>query len=352
MNALIVRTLIFKDLKLYFSNQFFAFVTFLGLVAYVGIFYLMPSSVDEELDLGLYIPEIPPALQEFIEEEEIKFVQFDSDEALQAAVLTGDLPAGYSFPENAMQALMEGQNAQVNLYFSSDIPEEFKEVYELVLDDFGFLLSNRMVDIEVTEVVMGPDMAGEQIAPRQRMLPLLAIFVLMIETLGIASLISSELVGGTLQALLVTPLTVEGLFVGKGIFGTLFAFVQVALLMALTGGLNESPLLILTALLLGSLLVTGIGFLMASVSRDLLSVMAWGILVILVLAIPSFVVLLPGIASNWIKLIPSHYLVDTVYRVINFGAGWSDVVTNLAILLGFSLIFMALGIFSLRRKLR
>jgi ABC-2 type transport system permease protein len=122
--------------------------------------------------------------------------------------------------------------------------------------------------------------------------------------------------------------------------------------MALTGGLKDSPVLILTALLLGSLLVTGIGFLMASVSRDLLSVMAWGVLAILILAIPSFVVLLPGIASDWIKLIPSHYLVDTVFRVVNFGAGWTDVAYNLIILLGFSLAFMALGIFALRRKLR
>ena len=52
----------------------------------------MPSSVDEDLDLGLYIPEIPPVLQEFIDKEEITFVQFDSDEALQAAVLEGDIP--------------------------------------------------------------------------------------------------------------------------------------------------------------------------------------------------------------------------------------------------------------------
>jgi ABC-2 type transport system permease protein len=195
-------------------------------------------------------------------------------------------------------------------------------------------------------------MSGDQIAPRARMLPLLAIFVLMIETLGLASLISSELHGGTLRALLVTPLTVEGLFLAKGIFGTLFAFVQVALLMALTGGLNQSPILILTTLLIGSALVTGIGFLMASVSRDLLSVMAWGILVILILAIPSFVIMLPGIASEWIKLIPSYYLVDTVFRVINFEAGWSDVAINLIALLGFTLLFMVLGIYTLRRKLR
>jgi ABC-2 type transport system permease protein len=352
MNRLIIRTLILKDLKLFFSNQFFALVTFLGLFAYIGIFYLMPASVDEELDLGLYIPEIPAMLQDFIEKEEISFVQFDSDEALQDAILAGDLPAGYSFPEGSMEALMLGEDAQVNLYFSSDIPEEFKEVYKLVLDDFGFLLSDTMVDIEVTEVVFGPDMAGEQIAPRHRMLPLMAIFVLMIETLGIASLISAELVGGTLRALLVTPLTVVGLFAGKGIFGTLFAFVQAAVLMAFTGGLSNAPLLILTVLLLGSMLVTGIGFLMASVSRDLLTVMAWGILVILVLAIPSFVLLIPGIASDWIKLIPSYYLVDTVYRVINFDAGWSDVVFNLLALLGFSLVFMVLGVYALRRKLR
>ena len=81
-----------------------------------------------------------------------------------------------------------------------------------------------------------------------------------------------------------------------------------------------------------------------------MSVMAWGMLAILLLGLPAFTILVPGLASNWIKLIPSYYLVDTVYRVINFGAGWGDVAGNLVWLVFYAAAFMALGVVVLKRK--
>ena len=115
-------------------------------------------------------------------------------------------------------------------------------------------------------------------------------------------------------------------------------------------GLAHEPLLMLLALLLGSLMVTGLAFLLASVSRDLLSVMGWGILAILLLVIPALNVLLPGTASGWAQVIPSYYLVDTVNGVTNFDLGWADVAGNLLALLLFAVAFLALGIFALQRR--
>jgi ABC-2 type transport system permease protein len=195
-------------------------------------------------------------------------------------------------------------------------------------------------------------MAGTPISPRERVLPLLAVFVLMVECLGLASLIAAEIETGTIRALLVTPLTMVGLFVGKGLFGTLFAFIQVVLLMLITGGLVRQPVLILTALLFGAALVTGVAFLIASAGRDLLSVMGWGMLAMLLLSLPTLAILVPGLASNWIRLIPSHYLADTIYRTLSFGLSWGDAAGNLLLLLAYAAAFMGLGIIVLKRKLQ
>lgn len=352
MNLRMISTLMLKDLKLYFTNQFFAVITALGLVAYIAIFFLMPTVVDEELELGLYMARMPAVLEELLEEDEVNYIRTATDADLQDLVIKGDVPAGYSFPDDTLEVITAGGVVPVQLYFSSEVPEDFKPIYAVILDEFAFVLSGQDIEIDTTEVILGPDMAGEQVPPRVRMLPLLTVFILGMETLGLASLISSEIEAGTLRALLVTPLRVDGLFVGKGLFGTLFAFVQVALLMGITGGLNREPLLVLTTLLLGSAMVTGIAFLMASVGRDLLSVMGWGVLAILLLALPTFSFLIPGIANNWIKVIPSYYLGDTIYRAINFGVGWGDVSANLVALIGFTIVFMSLGVVVLRRKFR
>jgi ABC-2 type transport system permease protein len=352
MNAGIIAALIGKDLKLYFANRFFALVTFLGLVAYIAIYYLLPSTVDETLELGLYVADLPQALEELLDREEVRFFRADSVEALRQSVADGDVPAGYAFPDDMLLKLSSGEKATAQLFLSPDVPPEFQGIYEVILQEFAFAITGQELDIETTEVVLGRDLAGEQVAPRERMLPMLAVFVLMIECLGLASLIAAEVEAGTIQALMVTPLTMAGLFAGKGIFGTLFAFVQAGLLILITGGLAREPLLILTALLFGAAMVTGVAFLIASVGRDLMSVMGWGILAILLLALPSFSFLVPGLATNWIKALPSYYLVDTVYTTINFGATWADAARNLLLLLAYAAAFMTLGMVVLRRKFR
>ncbi len=99
-------------------------------------------------------------------------------------------------------------------------------------------------------------------------------------------------------------------------------------------------------------MVTGLGFLMASVAKDLLSVVGWSIPAIIVLSVPPFGVLFPGTVTAWAKLIPSHYLADTLHKAANFGASWADLWPNLLILLAFDAVVLWLGATVLKNKLR
>ena len=73
---------------------------------------------------------------------------------------------------------------------------------------------------------------------------------------------------------------------------------------------------------------------------------------IVVLAIPAMNVLLPGLTTDWIKIIPSYYLVDSVHRIMNFDATWGAVWSNILILAAFAVVFLSLGVFALRRQFR
>jgi len=352
MDWRIVRTLVVKDVTLYFRNRFFAFITILALVAYAVMYFLMPNAVDEEIEIGLYAPGMPSGFTAQLQEEGVILRAAASEEALKEAVGAGEYPVGVAFSADILEKLAAGQKDQVRIYFSPNFPDELKDAYAIVFEEIAFMLAGRPLNIEASGEVLGIDTAGAQIPPRDRMLPLFAVFVLLMETLGLASLISSEIEGRTIGALLITPMRVEGLFAGKGITGVGLAFVQAVILMTVTGGLDREPVLILAALLLGALLSTGIAFMIASVARDMLSVIGWGVLAIVALSVPALSVLLPGTISDWIKVIPSYYLVDTVHRAANFGIGWGEAGQNLLILLAFALAFLWLGVIVLRRKFR
>jgi len=350
MSWSIVRALIAKDFTLFFRNRFFAFISVLGIVAYIGLYFVMPASVDEKLDIGLYAPVIPPVFEQ-VQGEGLSIEITDSVDALEKAVIEGRYLAGIALPEDIMEKLATGSKVKVDVYFASDTPEELKDAVTNLIEELAYMQSGQILAVEISEEIIGPDMLGMQIPPRDRILPFFAVLIILVETLGLSSLISEEVESHTAQALLITPMSVKGLFLAKGITGVSLAFGQALLFMVVTGGLNQQPLIILVTLLLAALLVTGIGFLLASVGKDLMSVMAWGMPTLIVLTIPAFGVMFPGTISDWIKVIPSHYLVDTVHLSANFGFGWGDIWLNLLILLGFDIAFIGLGIIALRRKL-
>jgi ABC-2 type transport system permease protein len=352
MNGRAIAALVAKDVALFFRNRFFAFVSVLGLVAYAGLFFAMPSAVDETLSMGLVAPALPPLLAQQVEQEGLTIQLVDSEVALREAVSQDDVPVGVVLPEDIFEAIAQGNQAKVKVYFTRDVPQQIQEAYTILLQELAFLFGGQPLNVQVSEEILGRDMAGMQVPMRDRMLPLMAVFVLMVETMGLASLITAEIETDTIQALLVTPLRIDGLFASKGLMGVGMAFVQAGLLMAVTGGLRHQPVLMLVTLLLGALLVTGFGFLIASLARDMMSVMSWGLLCLLVLSVPAFGAMFPGAVTGWTQLIPSHYLVDTVNQVANYHAGWGDVGGSLLILLAWSMALVGLGMVVLARRFR
>lgn len=348
MNWRRVGVLVKKDYTLFMRNRFFAFVSGLGVVFYAGIYLLMPSSVDEVLVLAVNAPSLDRVIEQ-MEAPGLRLAQLPSPEAVRDAVAGGDYAAGVVFPPHLLSGT--GQQATVKLHFPSDSQPESREAVVALIREMVYDLTGTPREVEVLQEVLGRDMLGDQLPLRDRMLPMLAVLIIIVEMLGLASLISDELQSGTARALLATPMPVRELFWAKAIMGVSMAFIQAALLMAVVGGLSHSAFLVLLALLLGALLVTGIGFLMASLSKDILSVMAWGVPAMVVLSVPAFGVMFPGGTTDWSLAVPSHYLVDTLHQVINFGLGWGEVWSNLAILLAFDMVLLGLGVMVLGRKL-
>jgi ABC-2 type transport system permease protein len=350
MNPRIIGSLVWKDLSIFFRNRFFAVITVIGIVVYILIYFVMPASVDETLKIGVYTPVNLPAFEQ-PQEEGLEFETVDSEAELRQAVTDGRFVAGVAIPAGILDSLTTGQEPVVRVFFAADTPPETKDAIEMVIKELSYQQMGQSLAIDVSGEVLGQDSAGgTPPPPRDRLRPLLAVMLIMVETMGLATLISEEIERRTIQALMVTPATAADVFTAKGITGVSLAFGQAALFMAIVGGLNRQPLVVLTALLLGALLVIAAGFIIGTLAKDMLSVLAWSLPVIIILIIPSLGVAFPGSVTGWVEALPSYYMVDTVYRASNFGAGWVDIGQSLLILLGFDLVLGWLGITALRRK--
>lgn len=340
MNARRVGALVAKDAVLFFTDRFVAVITVLGFVFYILAYFLMPSTVDETLRIGVHAPGVPSVAGG--PEKGLEVQVFASEPLLRAAVEEGRFAAGLS---------LDAAGRRVTAYLPAGAPPELRESIGILSGEMVLAIAGQALPVSFTEEVIGPDMAGRQVPMRDRLRPLIAVFLLIVEMLGMANLVNSESVGRTLTALRVTPMTTAELYLAKGIVGVGLALVQALAYMTIVRGMGTHPLLLAAALALGAVLVTSFAFLLASVGRDFFSIMGWGIVVMIVLVFPGFTVLFPGALSGWIRAIPSYWLVDIVNRVAGHGAGWAEAGRSLLWLLGWDVALAAAGIAALGRKM-
>jgi len=350
MNTRVIKALLKKDIALFMSNRFYLLITVIGLVFYIGVYFVLPSKVDEKLSLAMYAPVVPPAFTQLTNQEGVIIKYFSDEESLKQAVLNGSYQVAISLPSNIMDTWAAGGKPTITVYYASMAPPEISAAIVALVKELSYAQTGQALNFETTEEILGPDMLGNQIALRDRMRPLLAVFILLVEIMSLASLIAVEIEQGTARALLVTPLRTSDLFIAKGLLGVGLAFGQAVLFMALVGGFSHQPLIILVTLIIGSVMVVGTSFLLASLTRDVTAVTGWGVLILILLAVPGFGTVIPGLISDWARVIPSYYLTDTVSRVANYGAGWRDVSMNLAIMAGFTALVIWAGMTALRRR--
>jgi ABC-2 type transport system permease protein len=350
MSWRIIKTLFFKDTKLFFRDKFFGVMTIGVTVMYIVFYILMPSTIDETIKIGVYTTETENStLLKNIKRRGLILQQMQSEDELKQAILDRKLHLAIAM--HPVDSTTSAIKQKIFVYYSSDLPEEMKEMYTVFIREMVNQISGFKLKITPVLMVLGPDMGGKQIPYKNRILPLFAFMLLVMETMGLANIISTEVESGMIPALLATPMKVTDLFAAKGLTGVILAFSPAAFILIFTGSLSNYPVLILLTLLLGSSMVNGLAFFIASISKDMMSVIGWGVLIVICLIIPGFVMIFPGMGSDWIKIIPSYFLMDILFRAINFDIGWSGNLLNIMWLLVFNLIFISLGIFSLKRKL-
>jgi ABC-2 type transport system permease protein len=351
----IVAAIVRKDLVAFSRDRFFAWMTIAGLVAYIAVFWLLPSEVDETVRLGVYAPGIDSLAEEAGREGVgLSLRHYPSREALAGAVEDGEggIVAGIVFPEGFLDDVTAGRSTQVELLVTAELPAEYRYLMSGLVYGVAGIESPGGTGLELisTPVVLGVDRAGDQISLQEQMRPLLAFFVLMVETLALATLVAAEVHARTVTALLVSPATIADFLTAKGLLGTGLAFAEAALLMAAMAGFGPNPAIVAVTLLLGALLVTGFGMVAGTLGKDFLGVLFWSMAFMVPLTIPAFGVLFRGNPALWIKALPTYGLVETIVAVTVDGEGWGHVAPALGGLAAWGVACFVLGTLVLRRR--
>lgn len=347
-------TIFRKDLILFGRDWLFLALTVASVVIFVALYYALPAQIEPAFRLGVRGTQVRPAIEELSgdEGEGVPLEFFDETDALRSAVEAGDLDVGIDLPDTLVADLRAGAPVTVTVFARPALPPEYSSAVATMVREIAFAIAGYelpIVEPSEQRVVVGPGTGPVPL--RDRMRPLYAFIVLMMEAVALGALISSEVQQRTLLAMLVTPVRVSDVLLSKGALGTLIAFAESALVLLLIRGFGPAPGLVLVALFLGAILVTGVAMIAGSSGKDLVGTMLNGMVILLPLAVPAFAVLFPGSPGFWVMIIPSYGLVRAILDTSVHGLGWAESLPELGMLAAWCVVIAALGVAVLRRRM-
>jgi len=365
-HAGIVAAIVRKDLTTFGRDRLWMILTPLALLMFIGIYWLMPPRVDETLVVGVHPPAMAAALKIAMGVDEgdpaLTVVPFEDVEAMAAAVADADaVPegaerplVGISLPLDLLLRARLGQSATATVYVGTNVPDEVRSAMATAVREVAATAAGAPLPVDWTAddvIVLGTDRAGEQIAARERMRPLMAFIVLLTESLALASLVSVEVTQRTASALLASPARTVDVLLAKGLVGTLLAFSQALILLVATRAFGPSWPVLLVAVLLGAMMMAGIGMLTGAAGHDFIGTLFYGMGFLLVLMVPAIGELFPGSAAAWVQAIPSYGLVEAMVGSSVYGLGFADLAMPLLAAAGWVVVVFMLGWWALGRKL-
>jgi len=394
-----------KDIRVYSRNMIYLFLTILGLAFFVAIFWLVPDTVDEEINFAITPPlevifsegketllargfpeenlgQLEEAESAF-EEEGLFLVEFENEELLKK-VIQGELEIyktepgsfvihdpdgeqsrpedadkinldiGMSFPATFLSDAVLEQKPKVTIFADASVPDELRGAMEGFVREMAYQLAGYELPVELPDeetIILGQDRVGEQISMREKMRPLIAFFIMMMETFALASLISNEVLQRTVTALLVTPLRTWHFLLAKTIFGTALAMGQAVIILILIGAFTTTNWhLLLVTVLLGSLLFTAVAMFVGSAGKDFIGQLMYSMLFLIPLMIPSFAVLFPGSVATWVRALPSYPIVRLLYDITIHEIPWADALSFLIYAASWTLVLYGISLVVLKRK--
>ena len=353
--ARILGAILRKDVTLFARDWLFLGLTVFSMAVFIGLYFILPAEVDQTISLAVRGQQLEPAFQQLAGEQAegqalgISFYATTGD--LRESVEAGRSEVGIDFPDGFIRSVRAGEPVTVTLYTRANLPRQVNRAVSTMVREIALALAGDqlpVVEPDEQSVIVGPRIGPVPL--RDQLKPLYAFMILIMEALSLGTLIASEIQQRTATAILVTPASTSDLLISKAVLGTIIAFSEAVLVMVVIRGLGPEPLIVIFAVFLGAVLVTGIAMIAGSAGKDLVGTMLLGMLFLVPLAVPAFSVLFPGSPAAWVTWIPTYGLVSAVRSASLFHAGWAEVGADLLSLGAWGIAILVVGALILKGR--
>jgi ABC-2 type transport system permease protein len=348
MNMRRILVLLGKELRYSSKNFIFVFAVVIPVVMSLVVTLLFGTLFSGKPKLGINDQGESELTRLLVGSEALLSRQYSTDEELRRAVESGGVDLGLVIPEAFDSSLKEGDQAQLGAYVWGESLLKNRAAIATTLVVLVREMVGQEVPVEILTTSLGD---GENIAWEKRIFPFVVFMALILGgSMVPATSMVDEKQHRTLKALVITPTSYGDVLGAKGIFGLLIALLVSILVLLLNQALGNQPFLLIGVLASSSIMAATFGLLLGILIKDINTLFAvikgLGIL----LYAPAIVYLFPGI-PQWIgKIFPTYYMVGPVIDISQKDAGWSQVSTDVLVLILLIVVLLGIVVMAARRQ--
>lgn len=367
-----------KDLTEFRRNRialFFSIVFPILLIGMFGLIFQDSASALNNVSVGIlnedngpYGKQIDMLLEDItIESNAIDLIQVSSIFEAEEQILSANIKAALIIPQNFSSSLQNQKHIEIvvitdpsNPTVSLSITQFFEEVINVMSTQFAqellesgmsgvdseFILNPMSVVVET--IVEGGGSTFDFVAPGFIALNVMASGL---TALGVA--LARERESGTLDGILMSPISRSSILLGKTISHTvrnLFQGAITILLVVLLFGINirGNPFLIIFILIIGTVSFLGFGIVATALTKEqesaqlILGLLQFPMMFLSGVLFP--IEQMPSFLQTISKFLPLTYAVDALRKVMILGAGIEAVIWPILILIVLGLITLIIGV--------
>lgn len=237
---------------------------------------------------------------------------YDDVDRMLSDVEDDNLDAGLVLPAGFDRSVRAGERPPLDLRLGGQSLASNRVVITVTVLDLIRDMSGLDEPVQVEVVALGE----EGLDLNTRMLPLLVMFTVAIAGAFVpAASLVEEKERRTLDAVVATPATMNEVLVAKGLFGVLLGVLTGVMTLLLNDAFGSAPLLIVTAVIVGAVMMAEVGLIVGSWAPDTNTLFAVWKGGAIVLFFPVLFTIWPNLPQWIAKLGPAYYFLDPIFQV-------------------------------------
>ncbi len=343
-----VLILLGKDLFQGSKSFLFIFAVVVPIVISLVVSLVFGTMFADEATLGI-VDEGNSQLVTLLEaSSSVTSIEYDEISELKEAVAEGAVDGGIVLPQDFDSSVLRGDKVKIPIYIWGESLAKHRTIVTVTVANLVRELAGQEAPVEIEAVTLGDE---ESIPWNDRLLPFIVLMTITLAAVwlpGISLLQEKE--KKTIDAVAVTPATIGEVVLAKGLLGVIIGVLMGVVILLLNQALGSQPGLLVMLLFLGSIMAAGMGLIVGSIVKSIISFFASVKMFAVLLYVPVIVYLFPGM-PQWIgKVFPTYYIVEPIVEISQRGGGWPEIAADVVVLIGLNIVLIALVAFTISKK--